>query len=86
MLLAALAVAINAIDYQLSNSTELSKGTYSAILATEVGFAGVLNYFLLGSAFGPQQIVGLIVSVVAIAVIGVSAAIRDKKSKEKIIV
>lgn len=86
MLFAVLAVAINAIDYQLSNSNELPKGAYSAILATEVGFAGVLNFVFLGSPFETQQIVGVAISALAIIMIGVSSAKRDaarKKEKEE---
>lgn len=83
MLLAVFAVAINAIDYQLSNSEELPKGAYSAILATEVGFAGVLNFLLLGSLFGIQQQIGIVVSLLAIVAIGVSAAKRDAKKKKE---
>ncbi len=83
MLLAILAVAINAIDYQLSNSEELPKGAYSAILATEVGFAGVLNFLLLGSLFGIQQQIGIVISLLAIVAIGMSAAKRDTKKKKE---
>lgn len=77
--LAVIAVAINALDYYLSNN--LPKSTYSAILATEVGFAGVLNFVFLGSAFGLQQQLSLLVSIVAIAVIGIAAAKRKSEKK-----
>ncbi len=82
MIFAVLAVVINAIDYKLSNSPALSKGAYSAILATEVGFAGVLNYLLLNSPFGPQQKIALLISLVAIVVIGVSSVIKEFKKKK----
>lgn len=70
--LAALSVIILAIDYYLS--PRIPTGIYSAILATEVGFAGVINYLALGTPLGSQQIVGLLVSIVAILVIGVATS------------
>lgn len=71
-------VFILAIDYYLS--TRMNTGLYSAILATELGFAGVINYFFINSPFGPYQIAGLIISMVAIIVIKL---VSNQKKKQE---
>lgn len=64
-------VIILSIDYYLS--TRMATGKYSAILATELGFAGVVNYIFLRSPFGILQVFGLLISMVAIIFIKLSS-------------
>ncbi len=73
-----ISVGIMALDYYLSSV--MDKGQYSAILATEIGFAGVLNAIFLHEQFGVWQFVGVILSVSAIVAIKIA---KDKKEKEK---
>lgn len=75
--LATSAVGIVALDYYLVNY--LPTGIYSAILATEVGFAGLLNYFAFKNEFGLLQILALTLTIVANVVIGKAVSDREKK-------
>ena len=76
-----IAVGIMALDYYLSSVME--KGQYSAILATEIGFAGVLNAVFLYEQFGIWQFIGLVLSVSAIIAIKIAKDKKEKKAEEK---
>lgn len=60
-------VVILSLDYFIA--PRMPTGLYSAILATELGFAGVINYIFLQSPFETAQIIGLLISMTAIIVI-----------------
>lgn len=82
ILLATTSVAIVALDYYLVNY--LPTGIYSAVLATEVGFSGLLNHWAFPDTNPwefPQKL-ALAITVIANIFIGISIAKREDKKKK----
>lgn len=76
-------VAVGSLFFELMGFAEFDDDLGNAVLASEMGFAGVINYLILGTNMSPTQIVGAVLLIVSLAFVAVAAYKRKKRDGQK---
>jgi len=80
---ASVIVAVGSLFFELMGFAEFDDDLGNAVLASEMGFAGVINYYKLGTNMSPTQIVGAVLLIVSLAFVAVAAYKRKKRDGQK---
>lgn len=73
-------IAVGGLTLELTGFAEFDQDLGNAVLASEMGVASILNYFVLGTGMSLTQIIGSMMLVASLAMIAV-AAYRRKVTK-----
>lgn len=74
-------VAVGSLYLELTGFAEFDSDLGNAVLASEMGFAGVINYLILGTNMTKLQIAGAALLVASLAFVGVASYFRNKRQE-----
>lgn len=74
-------VAVGSLYLELTGFSQFDSDLGNAVLASEMGFAGVINYLILGTKMSGLQIVGAALLIFSLAFVGIASYSRNKRQK-----
>lgn len=78
VLLASAVIAVGSLLLELTGFGQYDPDLGNAVLASEMGFAGVINYLILGTLMSNTQIVGAALLILSLAVVGIASYFRNE--------
>lgn len=72
-------IAVGTLFLELTGFASFDPDLGNAVLASEMGFAGVINYFVLGENMNTTQIAGAALLIISLGLVGVASYMRNKK-------
>jgi|GEM_PF-6009437 len=72
-------IAVGTLFLELTGFASFDPDLGNAVLASEMGFAGVINYFVLGENLITTQVVGAALLIFSLGLVGVASYMRNKK-------
>lgn len=74
-------VAVGALYLELTGFAEFDSDLGNAVLASEMGFAGVINYLILGTMMSVTQIVGAALLIASLVFVAIASYLRNKRQE-----
>jgi len=74
-------IAVGALGLELTGFANFDSDLGNAVLASEMGFAGLLNFLILGTEMTGFQIVGSALLVLSLATVALASYMRNKQNK-----
>lgn len=78
-------IAVGSLFLELAGFAQFDSDLGNAVLASEMGFAGVINYLILKTMMSSYQIIGAALLILSLAFVGIASYLRNKR-QQKIVV
>ena len=74
-------IAVGSLALELTGFAKFDSDLGNAVLASEMGFAGLINFLILGTLMSITQIVGALLLVFSLAIVGMASHSRNLRIK-----